>query len=85
MKKTLLTLITLTLAFVAFAQQPNVLSSIKLDVNTFSEDESSKINQFIDNQRRDRSFLETVGKSILKNAVKHLTGVTISEKPHGAG
>lgn len=79
MKKTFLTLITMTLAFVAFAQQPNVLSSIKLDVNTFSEDESSKINQFIDNQRRDRSFMETIGKSVLKSAIKYLTGVTISE------
>lgn len=57
-------------------------SSLQLDINTLGAAESQKINNFIDDQRHNRSFLSalgTIGIAALNTIVTQTAGIGVSE------
>ena len=98
MKKLFLALSVLVMALSSHAQPPQMrqgdnpdqvkliesqaVSSFRLNINTLRPEESQKINNFIDDQRRNRSFLSALGKvgiAALNTIISQTVGIGVSE------
>lgn len=98
MKRFILTLTLLATMFFTIAQPPQsqrgsnpsqtdqlkleASNSLQLDINTLEPAESQRINNFIDEQRHNRSFwstMGTIGIAALNTIVTQTTGIGISE------
>lgn len=79
MKKATFTLIMLIIVVFATAQPPQKADAIQLDVNTLSNDESARINQFIERQRSDGRFWTEIGMAVLGSVVSRVSSVGVSE------
>lgn len=77
MKKLLLTLMIVVTALYASAQQIDV-NSIQLNVNTFNEAESAKLNQFIESQGNRLGFWGSIGMAVINTIVSFAVDESVS-------
>ena len=77
MKKKILLLLCFVVTLSASAQDYG--SYLSMSVNTISDDDSQRINEYIQQQKKSRSILATAGLSILSNLVTEATSIAIDE------
>lgn len=77
MKKNLLILIAIATAMYVNAQQVDV-NSMQLDINTFNEAESAKLNQFIESQGSRLGFWGSIGMAVVNTIVSYVADESVS-------
>lgn len=79
MKKKLLIVLALMTALSATAQESDWSSTLRMSINTISDNDSIRINNYLQQQRKSRSLLATAGLSILGGVVNDATSIFINE------
>ena len=79
MKNKLLLFLTLLIAFSASAQHSDWSNTLQMSVNTINANDSIRINNYIQKQRKSRSLLAVAGLSVLGGIVNDATSIFINE------
>lgn len=79
MKKSLLIILSLMLAIHVSAQEYELGSSLRMSVNTITAEDSIRINNYVQKQRKSRSLLVTAGLAVLSNLVNDASSIFITE------
>lgn len=77
MKKKLLLFLCMLIAFSASAQYSE--SALRMSVNTINSSDSLRISNFVQQQRKSRSFIAATGMAILSSIVSQASSITIEE------
>lgn len=79
MKKHFLLIFVLMMTLTITAQESDLSSALRMSVNSISASDSTRINNYLQRQRKSRSLLATAGLSVLGGLVNETSSIFITE------